>query len=203
MAMSRRVSTPSTRPSLRLAVVLSLCVAALLWSLPERQSFVQGRSSGTPVRRLQHRMRATGYSQDEDLGEFDFGEYEAPMGVSVMEAEEEEGPELAPPEAEVFLQQETGRYECQNCGYEYNPMWGVGDFGPGTQWKDLPVNFRCPTCRVSKDQFNPIVEEIAGFKENQEFGLGFNTWTGGQKQILIWGGLIGLAGILLSGYWYE
>mmetsp|Transcript_135 Transcript_135/g.464 ORF Transcript_135/g.464 Transcript_135/m.464 type:complete len:191 (+) Transcript_135:65-637(+) len=138
-----------------------------------------------------------------DSGEFDFGEYEAPTGVAVAEAEEEEGPQLAPPEAERFLQKETGVYECSNCGFEYNQMWGYGKYGPGTQFKDLPNNWRCPECKVSKDQFRPLMEEIAGFAENQEFGLGFNTWTGSQKGLLIWGGLgIGFFA-LLSGYLLE
>ena len=133
-------------------------------------------------------------------GEFDFGEYDAPVGVSISEAAEEDAPDLAPPEAEIFLQRETGVWECKNCGYEYNRVWGEGNISPGTDWKDVPDNFRCPKCRVSKDQFEARMEEVAGFADNQDYGLGFNTMTGGQKGIFIWGTLGLLFMGLLGGY---
>eukprot|EP00929_Paragymnodinium_shiwhaense_P017025 TRINITY_DN125888_c0_g1_i1.p1 TRINITY_DN125888_c0_g1~~TRINITY_DN125888_c0_g1_i1.p1 ORF type:complete len:210 (-),score=53.65 TRINITY_DN125888_c0_g1_i1:277-906(-) len=135
-----------------------------------------------------------------DSGEFDFGEFDAPAGVRVEDAAEVTEFKLAPPEAEVFMKRETGEQQCNNCGYIYNPFWGAGDIPPGTKWDDVPLNFRCPECKVSKDQFLPVVEEIAGFAENQDFGVGFNSWTGRDKGIIIWGGLaIGAIG-LLSGY---
>ncbi|CAE7235501.1 rub [Symbiodinium sp. CCMP2592] len=142
-------------------------------------------------------------AEDDDSGEFDFGEYDAPMGVSVMEAEEEEKAELAPPEAEVFMTRETGRYDCQNCGYEYNPLFGEGNYGPGTKFEDLPSSWRCPQCQVSKDEFQAVIEEVAGFAENQDYGVGFNTWTSGQKGVIIWGLLAGGAALLLSAYSWE
>lgn len=98
------------------------------------------------------------------------------------------------------MKRETGEYQCTNCGFIYNPFWGCGDIPPGTKWDDMPDNFRCPTCKVSKDKFVSIVEEIAGFAENQDYGLGFNSWTAKDKNILIWGGLAaGFVG-LLAGY---
>eukprot|EP00448_Togula_jolla_P005200 CAMPEP_0170612658 /NCGR_PEP_ID=MMETSP0224-20130122/23841_1 /TAXON_ID=285029 /ORGANISM="Togula jolla, Strain CCCM 725" /LENGTH=201 /DNA_ID=CAMNT_0010938177 /DNA_START=41 /DNA_END=646 /DNA_ORIENTATION=- len=136
-------------------------------------------------------------------GDFDFGEYEAPTAsVPVMEAEEEKI-EMAPPEAEVFLQKETGDWECSNCGWTYTPLWGNGDIPPGTQFKDVPKKWKCPECGMPKARFLPVTEEIAGFAENQDFGLGFNAMTGGQKGIFIWGGLGVLVVILLSGYAME
>jgi len=121
----------------------------------------------------------------------------------VLEAEEEDEPELAPPEAEFFLQRKTGRYECGSCAYEYNPFWGEGKIGPGTRWEDIPEDWRCPKCNAAKEEFLPIVEEVAGFADNQDYGLGFNTWTASQKSAVIWGGLaLGAAG-LLYGYALE
>lgn len=135
-----------------------------------------------------------------DSGEFDFGDFEAPQGVSVEEAEEVEGPQLAPPEAEVFATRETGEWKCGNCGYTYKEFWGAGSAAPGTAFKDVPANWRCPDCKVSKDQFTPVIEDIAGFVDNQDYGLGFNTMTAQQKGYVIWGGLGALLALLLSGY---
>lgn len=147
-------------------------------------------------------LRAGKTGGEFDSGEFDFGKFEVPEGgVSIADSEElEEGPELAPPEAEVFLERETGVFECTNCGYEYNPNWGGGTAGPGTAFKDLPTNWRCPDCKVSKDRFKPQTEQVAGFADNQDFGFGFNTLTAGQKGIAIWGGLALGFLALLSGY---
>eukprot|EP00439_Symbiodinium_sp_Y106_P037781 s4465_g4.t1 len=47
--------------------------------------------------------------------------------------------------------------------------------------QDLPSSWRCPQCQVSKDEFQAVIEEVAGFAENQDYGVGFNTWTSGQK----------------------
>eukprot|EP00435_Cladocopium_sp_Y103_P033731 s1485_g8.t1 len=161
-----RVQQRSRAPALACALLL------LAWSksqhLPGSDSWLEA----APTRARPSRVKRC--AQELDSGEFDFGEYDAPMGVSVMEAEEEEKAELAPPEAEVFMTRETGRYECQNCGYEYNPLFGEGNYGPGTQ---------------PKDDFQPVIEEVAGFAENQDYGVGFNTWTSGQKGIVIWGAL--------------
>ena len=50
------------------------------------------------------------------------------------------------------------RYICVNCGYIYDPE--VGDPGngiaPGTSFEDLPDDWICPVCYVSKDQFDPV-----------------------------------------------
>mmetsp|Transcript_48687 Transcript_48687/g.139186 ORF Transcript_48687/g.139186 Transcript_48687/m.139186 type:complete len:192 (-) Transcript_48687:76-651(-) len=183
------------RTSSRLLVVLALC-AATAWVLPGRRTWVSAGSRAPGGRPRRPALRAAG----GDSGEFDFGEYEAPSGVVVEDAEEEENPDLAPPEAEVFLQRETGNHVCGNCGWEYSAFWGFEDYAPGTAFKDLPSNFRCPECRVSKDQFKVVVEEVAGFADNQDYGFGFNTWTAGQKNIIIWGGLgVGFFA-LLGGY---
>ena len=48
------------------------------------------------------------------------------------------------------------KYVCQVCGYVYDEEKGDPDNGiaPGTKWEDLPDDFECPLCHVSKDQFS-------------------------------------------------
>mmetsp|Transcript_17424 Transcript_17424/g.31413 ORF Transcript_17424/g.31413 Transcript_17424/m.31413 type:complete len:199 (+) Transcript_17424:58-654(+) len=139
-------------------------------------------------------------AKKDDLGEFDFGEYDIGSSTGVLEADEEKI-QLSAPEAEVFARRKTGRWECSNCGWYYNPNDGFGAIAPGTTFQDLPASFRCPQCMVSKDKFEEEFEEIAGFAENQGYGLGFNTMTSGQKNLVIWGGL-GLAFAAFLGVYF-
>lgn len=50
------------------------------------------------------------------------------------------------------------KYECSVCGYVYDPAVGDPDSGiaPGTAFEDIPDDWVCPTCGVSKDQFEPV-----------------------------------------------
>ncbi len=47
------------------------------------------------------------------------------------------------------------KYVCSVCGWEYDPAAGLPDDGiaPGTAFADLPDDFVCPVCGVSKDEF--------------------------------------------------
>jgi rubredoxin len=49
------------------------------------------------------------------------------------------------------------KYECQVCGYVYDPAKGDsnGGIAPGTDFKDLPDDWTCPVCGAAKDQFEP------------------------------------------------
>jgi len=40
------------------------------------------------------------------------------------------------------------KYECETCGYVYDPAVGDPDNGiaPGTAWEDIPEDWVCPTC---------------------------------------------------------
>ncbi|NLL87001.1 MAG: High molecular weight rubredoxin [Syntrophomonadaceae bacterium] len=53
----------------------------------------------------------------------------------------------------------TQKYQCSVCGYVYDPALGDPDSGiaPGTAFKDLPDDWVCPVCGVSKDEFEPAV----------------------------------------------
>lgn len=106
---------------------------------------------------------------------------------------------------EVFMQKSTGKHKCTNCDWEYDEEKGDsmmigGTIKPGTAFADLPSNWRCPVCRASKDSFQEVVEEIPGFEVNQKYGFGTNSWTSGQKNLAIFGGLAGFFLLFLSGY---
>jgi flavin reductase (DIM6/NTAB) family NADH-FMN oxidoreductase RutF/rubredoxin len=71
-----------------------------------------------------------------------------------------------PKSAPTFVQQEKKenekdytKYICRLCGYVYDPAKGDPDSGvePGTPFEELPDEWICPICGVSKDQFE-IVE---------------------------------------------
>jgi len=49
------------------------------------------------------------------------------------------------------------KYVCIPCGYVYDPELGDPDGGvaPGTSFKDIPEDWVCPICGVSKDMFEP------------------------------------------------
>lgn len=105
---------------------------------------------------------------------------------------------------EVFVTRDTGRYECQSCGYVYDVAKGYPDRGivPGTPWDDIE-KFRCPECGAKKNYFVSETETISGFKENLKYGFGTNALTGGQKNFLIFGGLFLTFILFMSGYLLE
>ena len=47
------------------------------------------------------------------------------------------------------------KYVCQVCGYVYDPAEGDPDNGIslGTSFEDLPDDWTCPVCGVSKEDF--------------------------------------------------
>lgn len=50
------------------------------------------------------------------------------------------------------------KWECQACGYIYDPAEGDVDNGidPGTSFADLPEDWVCPMCGVGKDMFEEL-----------------------------------------------
>lgn len=84
------------------------------------------------------------------------------------------------------------RYECTACGYIYEPIRGDGaSIASGTPFEEIDASWKCPVCSASKRQFGNIGPSgnPSGFKENLGYGLGVNTLTPGQKNILIFGAL--------------
>lgn len=107
--------------------------------------------------------------------------------------------------AEKFAVLNTGVYECRSCGYTYDKAIGDPSYPipPGMDLDSLPEDWRCPTCGAAKSFFENKSVEIAGFAQNQQFGLGGNTLTSGQKTLLIYGTLLLFFAIFLSGYFLQ
>lgn len=61
-------------------------------------------------------------------------------------------------------------YQCQmvNCGYIYSPDKGdrKGKIAKGTQFKDIPDDWRCPVCGASKKAFRPLAGPGSVHAEN-------------------------------------
>lgn len=97
---------------------------------------------------------------------------------------------MSEPATEV---QTLDRYECRACGFVYEPQKGSsqGGIAPGTAFEELPATWRCPVCGARKTQFQNVGSEegASGFKENLRYGLGVNTLTSTQKNLLIFGAL--------------
>lgn len=103
--------------------------------------------------------------------------------------------------AETFIQKETGVYICTVCNYKYDPdRTNLLNVAAGTMFADLPPNWRCPTCRATKDAFRPETDIIAGFATNQGYGFGGNSLSGESKNGLIFGGLGFFFLLFMSGY---
>jgi|GEM_PF-141194 len=67
---------------------------------------------------------------------------------------DEHGHKPAYPKEEIIMK----KYECDICGYVYDPAVGDPDNGvaPGTAWEDVPADWTCPDCGVGKDDFSPV-----------------------------------------------
>ncbi len=49
------------------------------------------------------------------------------------------------------------KYVCTVCDYVYDPVVGDPDGGvaAGTEFKDIPDDWVCPICGVTKEDFEP------------------------------------------------
>ena len=47
------------------------------------------------------------------------------------------------------------KFKCMVCGWIYDEALGAPKDGikPGTKWDDVPQDWICPDCGVTKDQF--------------------------------------------------
>mmetsp|Transcript_12237 Transcript_12237/g.36748 ORF Transcript_12237/g.36748 Transcript_12237/m.36748 type:complete len:220 (-) Transcript_12237:3065-3724(-) len=104
--------------------------------------------------------------------------------------------------AEKFMRKGTGEGECRACGYVYSPKTGDDEYPipKGTRFEELPKDWQCPTCGAAKSSFQNKELTVAGFAENQSYGLGTNSMTEGQKSALIFGSLAGFFVLFLLGY---
>ena len=48
------------------------------------------------------------------------------------------------------------KYECVICGFIYDEAEGLPEDGipPGTRWEELPAEWECPDCGISKADFD-------------------------------------------------
>ena len=100
---------------------------------------------------------------------------------------------------------DTHRFECRSCGFVFDPAEGIKKLAiePGTPFSALdPLSFRCPVCRSKTLAFKDIGprNKPSGFEENLGYGLGVNTLTPGQKNVLIFGGFALAIAFFLSLY---
>ena len=50
------------------------------------------------------------------------------------------------------------KWECVICGFIYDEAQGLpeDDIPPGTRFEDLPEDWECPDCGISKADFEPM-----------------------------------------------
>lgn len=126
-----------------------------------------------------------------------------PKQVNGAEGEEEELSESDKLRAaERFMVMDLGTANCLGCGYVYDKNRGDPDYPipAGMTFSQLPGDWCCPICGADKAQFQNNTKTVAGFAENQGYGLGTNTMTGDQKLLLIYGSLLFFFGLFLAGY---
>lgn len=53
------------------------------------------------------------------------------------------------------MSDDSQNYRCTVCGYVYDPEEGDSEAGidPGTPFEELPDDWNCPVCGVSKEEF--------------------------------------------------
>ncbi|HMV37113.1 MAG TPA: rubredoxin [Turneriella sp.] len=56
------------------------------------------------------------------------------------------------------------KFKCVVCGFVYDEAQGLPEDGikPGTRWEDIPEDWECPDCGVSKADFEMV--ELVGAK---------------------------------------
>lgn len=72
-----------------------------------------------------------------------------------VDPEKEEEPEKETAQT-VNETDDTDTFTCSICGFQYNPEEGDPTAGipPGTPFKDLPEDYKCPICNAGKEYFN-------------------------------------------------
>ena len=68
---------------------------------------------------------------------------------------------IKPPKLSEEKTRTMQKYVCTVCQYVYDPVMGDPDSGiaAGTPFEDIPEDWVCPICQVSKDMFEPATDE--------------------------------------------
>ncbi|HHC73172.1 MAG TPA: rubredoxin [Thiotrichales bacterium] len=55
-------------------------------------------------------------------------------------------------------EQNWRKWQCIVCGFVYDEEQGLPEEGiaPGTRWEEIPDDWACPECGVSKDDFEMV-----------------------------------------------
>ncbi|CAA6653838.1 unnamed protein product [Spirodela intermedia] len=176
-----------------------------LQSLSPPQTKTTGKNPFLPTRQTSSTLRLLPLFRRPSLGvskeDKPLSEQDPPTALSQPEGPGEETEEELGEgridrrrEEEKFVVLNTGIYECRG------PL--VSD-PPGLGFEKLPEDWRCPTCGAAKSFFDSKSVEIAGFAQNQQFGLGGNSLTSGQKGSLIYGTLAFFFILFLLGYFLQ
>ncbi|KAG6385836.1 hypothetical protein SASPL_154717 [Salvia splendens] len=191
------MSSSSTRPPFTLFTIS----APFPPQPPPRLLFKTPTAFFTP---LHHRAKTPISINSIDVSKEDKQDQDLPIPSEDEEPEPESNLDSRRLE-EKFAVVNTGVYECRSCGYKYNETTGDPSYPipPGLPFDKLPDDWRCPTCGASQSFFESKRMEIAGFEQNQQYGLGANTLTSGQKLLLIYGGLLLGFALFLSGYFLQ
>jgi rubredoxin len=64
---------------------------------------------------------------------------------------------VIPEKKEIIM---SKKYICTVCKYIYDPTLGDPDAGiePGTAFEDIPEDWVCPDCGVTKSDFEELIE---------------------------------------------
>ena len=86
------------------------------------------------------------------------------------------------------------QFICRACGFIYDEETGDPDGGlaPGTRYEDIPDDWACPLCSVSKHDFDPYSPPVAGSAAARQASHIAPSAVRGRKGVVIIGG--GLAG---------
>jgi rubredoxin len=62
------------------------------------------------------------------------------------------------PTGRTVLEMKMKKYQCIVCGWIYDEAegWPQDGIAPGTKWDDIPDDWTCPDCGVSKMDFEMI-----------------------------------------------
>ena len=182
----------------------NLCTLCLL-ALPSAAAWMV--SGPVPqTRQLRAASSAPTMAVEEEEG-FSFGDAAdfSSKTVASLEIEEEELTDkekeiAALKAAEKFMMRDTGDAVCRTCSYKWSMEFGDGFLPKNTPFEVVPDSWVCPNCKSPKAFFDPVQIEIAGFADNQAYGIGTNTWTESQKSNAIFGGLAAFFLLFMSGY---